>query len=126
MAGMTYPEVLQVAQQLPLKTQLELAETLLHNLHTVLSGRETPSDENELTPLVGLSYAELQALADAVVAADRQQHLQDLLAKNRQRTLTPEEEQTLDRLLAETDQVALLKARALYTMKVFGLTAPTN
>ena len=126
MAGMTYPEVLHVVQQLPPETQLELAETLLHNLRTILSGREKPSDDNELTLLVGLSHAELQALADAVVAADRQQQLQALLAKNRQGTLTTEEEQTLDRLLAEADQVALLKARALYTMKILGLTVTTN
>lgn len=126
MSSMTYPEVLQVAQQLPPETQLELAETLLHNLRTLLSGRETPPNENELTPLVGLSPVELRTLAEAVVAADHQQQLQALLAKNREGRLTPEEEQILDRLLAEADQVALLKARALYTMKVFGLTAPTN
>jgi hypothetical protein len=126
MAGMTYPEVLNVAQQLSPEAQLELAETLLHNLRTMLSRQEEPSDDNELSPLVGLSHTELRALADAVVAADRQQQLQTLLAKNRQGTLTPEEEQTLDKLLAEADQVALLKARALYTIQILGLTVATN
>lgn len=126
MATMTYPEVLHVVQQLPPEVQLELAETLLHNLRTMLSGQEMSSEEDKLTPLIGLNQDELQALADAVVAPDRQQQLQALLDKNRQGTLTSEEEQTLDRLLAEADQVALLKARALYTIKVLGLTVATN
>lgn len=126
MAVMTYPEVLQIAQQLSPEAQLELAETLLHNLRTVLSRQTTQLDDNGLTLLSGLSQAELQALAEAVVAPDRQQQLQSLLAKNRQGSLMPEEEQILDRLLAEADQVALLKARALYTMKVFGLTTGMN
>ena len=108
------------------EAQLELAETLLHNLRTVLSGQTTQSDDNGLTPFVGLSSAELQALAEAVVAPDRQQQLKSLLAKSRQGHLVPEEEEILDRLLAEADQEALLKARALYTMKIFGLTSGAN
>jgi hypothetical protein len=115
-----------MAQQLPPETQMELAETLLHNLRTILSGQEIQPKQSELIPLVGLSPGELRTLAEAIVAADHQQQLQALLAKNREEKLTSEEKQTLDRLLAEADQVALLKARALYTMKLLGVTAPTN
>jgi len=122
MAVMTYPKVLHMAQQLPTEAQLELVETLLLHLRSGASHSVRPSDGESLMPIFGLSQAELRALADAVVAADRQQHLQQLLEKNRAGALTADEASTLDGFLAETDQVALLKARALYTMKILGLT----
>jgi hypothetical protein len=75
----------------------------------------------ELAPLTGMSVEELQVLAEAVVAPGHQQQLQALLEKNRNGTLSPEEQATLDKLPAEADQVALLKARALYTFQVYGL-----
>lgn len=84
------------------------------------------SNKPELAPLIGLNHAELQALADAVADPEQQQQLQMFLAKNHQSKLTPEEAKALDRLLAEADQIALLKARALYTMKRAGLPAGTN
>ena len=117
MTTITYPEVLQAAQQLPPDSQLALAETLLHHVRTLFSGGAIPSGEDELKPLIGFSHDELQALADAVVAADHQQALQELLDKNKQGNLTSQEEQRLDALLAESDRVALLKTRALYTLK---------
>lgn len=118
MATLTYPKILQMAKQLPPETQLALADTLVH---AYAGNRVTVSEGQALTPIVGLSSGELQALAHAVVAADRQDQLQSLLEKNRQGTLSADEEQTLDTLLAEADQVALLKARALYTIQIFSL-----
>jgi hypothetical protein len=118
MRTMTYPEVLQVAQQLPPDSQLALAETLLHHVRTLLSGQGGQAAEDGLKPLVGFNHEELQTLAGAVVAADRQQELQTLLDKNRQGSLTAQEQQRLDALLDEADQVALLKARALYTLQL--------
>jgi hypothetical protein len=53
------------------------------------------------------------------VAPDRQQQLKALLDKNRRGELTPEEQETLDEMLAEVDQVTLLKARAHYTMSLY-------
>lgn len=126
MAVMTYPKVLQLAKELPPEAQLELAEALLYNLRANLPLQEMIAGDEELVPIIGLTHTELQALADAVVAADRQQQIKMLLAKNRQETLTPDEESMLDALLSEADQVALLKARALYTMKIFGLSSATN
>lgn len=126
MATMTYPQVFQAMQQLSPEVQLELAEALLHNLRTTLSTHKTISkDENALVPIIGLTYAELRALADAVVAADRQEQLQQLLERNREKILTTEEQETLDNLLTEADQVALLKARALYTIQLFDLSPTT-
>jgi hypothetical protein len=70
--------------------------------------------------MVGMREEELKVLAEAVLSPGCQQHLQELLEKNRAGTLSPEEEVILDDLLAEADQVALLKARALYTLKQYG------
>jgi hypothetical protein len=67
-----------------------------------------------------LNHAELRVLADAVVASGRQATLHDLLAKNRRSDLSAAEEAELDQLLEEVDQVALLKARALYTLNLMG------
>jgi len=61
----------------------------------------------------------LASLADATLAPNRQRKLRGLLRKNRETTLTRAEQIALDELIAETDQIALLKAKALYT-----LTAP--
>ena len=66
---------------------------------------------------------ELRALAEAVVAPDRQQQLEALLDKNRRGELSPEEQKALDELLTGVDQVALLKARARYTMSLYKLDA---
>jgi hypothetical protein len=73
-----------------------------------------------------MSLGELRALADAVVAPGSQQRLHDLLEKNRNSNLSPEEEQILDALLDEADQVALLKARARYTLQVSGMNVEAN
>lgn len=75
-----------------------------------------------LLPLTGLSDQELAALARAVVAPEHQNQLAAALEQNRSPSLSAEErlslDELLDHLLAEIDQVALLKARALYTLQL--------
>jgi hypothetical protein len=95
-----------------------MAEALLRNLRFALQSKPTES-RGELVPLSSMSLQELRVLAEAVVAPDRQQQLQSLLDKNRRGELSPEEQKTLDKLLTEVDQVALLKARARYTMSLY-------
>ena len=119
MSTMTYPQVLQEVQQLPPVAQLQLAETLLHNMRGLFAAQFSPPEAEPLSPLFGLSREELRALSDSVVAPDRQQRLQTLLERNRQGALTPEESSEVDALLEETDQAALLKARARYTLRFF-------
>lgn len=126
MTVMSYSKVLEATRQLPLDDQVELVEAVLSNLRSVLRGKPAEPLEEELAPLTGMSAEELQVLAEAVVAPGRQRQLQALLEKNRSGTLSPEEETTLDTLLAEADQIALLKARALYTIKVYGLASETD
>lgn len=66
--------------------------------------------------LTSLSVAELEALADGLLAPARQARLDDLLAKNGERSLVGEERRELDRLLELADQLTLLKTRARYTL----------
>ena len=73
------------------------------------------SETSEL--LLNLSWDELEALANSALAANDQQYLDSLLAKNKESQLSEEESQSLDKLLARVDQLNLLKARAHYTLK---------
>lgn len=66
--------------------------------------------------LVGLSQAELQALAQSVLAPVDQAHLDDLLARHAETELSPHELAQLDRLLDQVDQLNILKTRARYTL----------
>lgn len=66
--------------------------------------------------LTGLSVAELEALADGLMAPARQVRLEELLAKSRGRSLDDDERRELDRLLELADQLTVLKTRARYTL----------
>ena len=67
--------------------------------------------------LVGLCDAELEALADSMLAPRLQKHLNHLLQLNREQALDSDARQELDRLLEQVDQMNVLKARAMYTLR---------
>ncbi|AGY58045.1 hypothetical protein [Gloeobacter kilaueensis] len=67
--------------------------------------------------LQGLSDEELRALTMAWLAPDAQAQLDNLLARNAEGDLPPEETTRLDELLARVDQLALLVARARLTLR---------
>lgn len=113
-------DVLMAAQQMPPDEQAELATAILQNLRGWLRTRPATRHDSDLIPLTGLNAAELRALADAVVASTRQATIHELLEKNRRGALSTPEKTALDELLAEADQVALLKARARYTLNLLG------
>ena len=73
--------------------------------------RLTPPDAEIL---VGLSEAELQALAYSALAPAEQDRLDDLLARNADGQLS-EADQVVDPLLHYVDQLSILKTRARYT-----------
>ena len=75
---------------------------------------DQPSDPECLS---SLNEAELKALANSKLAPEEQGRLSELLKKNSEDRLSAEEEVLLDDLLEQTDQLAILKARALYTLK---------
>lgn len=75
------------------------------------------SADNEL--LIGLSLDELQALAETSLSVKSQIELDDLLVKNADNELSNEESENLDRLIAQIDQLNILKTRARYTLNQF-------
>ncbi|MHC5595574.1 MAG: hypothetical protein ACYTXC_06345 [Nostoc sp.] len=69
--------------------------------------------------LIGLNLDELQALAESSLSPKAQIQLQELLIKNSENNLSNEETETLDRFLAQVDQLNILKTRARYTLNIF-------
>ncbi|HEY9708335.1 MAG TPA: hypothetical protein V6D48_09030, partial [Oculatellaceae cyanobacterium] len=59
---------------------------------------------------------ELQALADSKLAPAAQNQLNDMLVQNADSQLSADEVENLDRLLAQVDQLTILKTRARYTL----------
>lgn len=66
--------------------------------------------------LTGLSIEELQILAEGIVSPQKQARLKDWLERNTTHSLTSEEAVDLDRLLAQIDQLNILKTRAKLTL----------
>ncbi len=121
MTIMSYSEVLGTVRQWPLEEQMGIVEELVRGLRSALKGKQAEQATGDLIPLPGLSAQELRVLAEAVVAPDRQRTLKVLLERNRRGDLSSQEQRELDNLLAEVDQVALLKARARYTISLLAV-----
>lgn len=66
--------------------------------------------------LTGLSRNELQALANVKLAPEEQEQLSNLLAKQNEGKLSQDEIAQLDKLIAQVDQLTLVKAKAMYTL----------
>jgi hypothetical protein len=71
---------------------------------------------NDPALLTGLSKDELQALANVKLAPDEQEQLSSLLAKQSEGELSQDEVAQLDNLIAQVDQLTLVKAKAMYTL----------
>ena len=91
-----------------------------------MENRDWLNIETMLRPLDGMGEAELQVLINAVFVSNHQKELSNLFHKNCEGKLTRGEERRLDTLLAEIDQIALLKARALYTLNLYQMAGATN
>lgn len=76
--------------------------------------------------LVGISAAELHALANCKLAPSDQAQLDELLAKQAETQLSEAEIAQVDRLLAEADALTLLKTRARYTLQQQNQSAQTS
>jgi hypothetical protein len=113
-------DILAAARRLPRKAQTDLATALLHE--SAAAGA-APSGPPPLEPLLGMSDTELRALANAVLAPGHQRRLKALVRKNTEGKLRDQEQSELDSLLEESDRVALLKARAAYTLARAGLSS---
>jgi hypothetical protein len=83
----------------------------LETYHRIVN---TSASDEEL--LIGLSLEELQALASSQLASAEQAQLQELLTQNTQNQLSADTSTMLDRLLAQVDNLNILKTRARYTL----------
>lgn len=72
------------------------------------------SFEPKLLPNV--SVPGLKALASGLLAPQAQVHLDDLLLRNSEGKLSEQEVEELDNLIAQIDELNLLKARAVFTL----------
>ena len=114
---MTYPELLQTTQRLPVESQLQLIQTLFAGL---TKERKQP----QLLPLFGLSVAELKVIALGQLSPPDAKRLHTLIEQEKQGQSTSPEIVELDERLEDLDQLALLKARALYTLHQLGESLP--
>lgn len=105
-----FQHILTAARQLPKPSQAKLVSALLQD-HSTAS---TPA----LEPLIGLSEAELHALAASVLAPEHTRRLKHLLRLQHENKLTPVLQVELDALLEESDRIALVKAKASYTLRL--------
>ncbi len=69
----------------------------------------------ELLP--GLGAEELSILANVSLAAELQQEMSELLARNQEGQVSESEADRLDDLLDQVDRLNILKARARYTIE---------
>lgn len=88
---------------------------VLLDLQTYQQLTELSTDDEILT---SLSWEELQALSESMLSSKKQEELNDLLARNADNTLSVEEKDNLDHLLAQVDQLNILKTRARYTLRM--------
>ena len=102
-------------------TSANLTQTIIDRLQTLPLQKQqqvlaTLEDEDLLS---NISPAELHALSAIALAQPLQTQLSDLLDRNSENQLSPEDLIQLDRILEQVDQLNLLKARALYTLDHF-------
>jgi len=111
MQTVDFQQILIAARQLPKPSQAQLVSALLQEQGAV--------PYPPLEPLTGLTAAELRALADAVLAPTQAKRLKQLLRLQREQKKLPRPLQAeLDTLLEESDHVALVKAKASYTLSL--------
>ena len=105
-------EVYQQAQRVAETTQQAIEEVVLAWIH--------PSPEEGLAGLDELSNNELLTIAQTTVPPAHTRRLQDLLAAQRQRSLTESEQQEATKLVEQEDLLTLRKSKALLLLKQRG------
>ncbi len=121
---MTESQLLEAILQLPEGDRLDLLDRLIQALMIHDAGKEANHFQryvllSDPDCLAGLSPTELTTLAHSQLTSDRQAELRDLLSRNCQGidNLSSDQQTRLDEILAEIDQLNLLKAKALYTLQ---------
>jgi len=106
----TVENILQSAKKLNSIERLSVAHALLKDIP------ERMKSSIKLPLLTGLSEQDLEVLAKTFLSPSRNRRLKFLLKKNREGKISQQEVIELDKLLTESDQIALLKAKAQYTL----------
>jgi len=75
----------------------------------------TLDEDPDLLP--GLNEAELEVLAEGMLSFKKQEHLDELLLRNREGVLTDFEGKELQELLSHIDFLNILKSRTVYTLQ---------
>ena len=119
MAITSLEKVLREARKLPPRAKAELITALLEEAEEVSLGNSANKKDSSPETLSGMSKGELETLAEAILSPGRQRRLRTLLRKNKEGTISEKEMKELDAILEETDRLALLKARAQYTLQIF-------
>ena len=73
--------------------------------------------ESDPDILADLTISEVEALAQSSLSPQRQDRLNELLTRQEDASLTEKEEEELDHLLEQVDQLNILRARAMLTLK---------
>jgi len=110
MVTLDFRQILSAARQLPKQSQLKLVSTLL---------KDSKLAPVPLEPLSGLNEGELHALVNSALAPKHARRLKQLLRMNQEQKLPRALRLELDALLEESDRVALLKAKAKYTLSLY-------
>ena len=105
-------EVYRQAQHVAETTQQAIEEVVLAWIH--------PAPEEGLVGLEALSNDELLTIAQATVPSAHAHRLQDLLAAQRQRSLTESEQQEATKLVEQEDLLTLRKSKSLLLLKQRG------
>lgn len=105
-----FQQILAAARQLPKPSQAKLVSALLQENGSA----HAPA----LEPLTGLNAAELHALAASVCTPAQARRLKQLLRLHREKKLTRALQAELDVLLEDSDRLAIVKAKAHYTLSL--------
>lgn len=105
-------EVYRQARRVAETTQQAIEEVVLAWIH--------PAPEEGLVGLDALSNDELLTIAQTSVPPTHARRLQDLLAAQRQRSLTESEQQEAAKLVEQEDLLTLRKSKALLLLKQRG------
>ncbi len=110
-------KVLREARKLPLHAQTELVKALLSEVaESLVKVKRPKTGKPSGETFSAMSIGELQALSVATLAPNRQRRLRLLLRKSEAGTLSDNQRKELDEILEESDRLALLKAKAKYTL----------
>jgi len=124
MVSTNMQRILRDARKLPRQTQTQLAVILLGAPSTRKEAQKRNHKKNGagLETLSGMSIDELRALANARIAPAPQRRLTALLRKSKTIKMSEKDETALNTIIDECDHLALLKAKAMYTLSVLNLS----